>query len=107
MKNVWGFVFVCFCLSLSCKLLKALFSRDLGGLAEALQAPAAWHPQHLILIPKTNPSLFITADTVSLLCWTLATDYDDAPPLCCPGKTTCRSELRVPAGVPVLPAELD
>lgn len=93
-------VFYIFCPScFSCKLLQALFSWDAGGLAaETFQAPAAWYPQHLILIPQTKPSLFIIPDTVLLLCQTLAIEYEDRAPLCCLGKIGWRSELPMAAG---------
>lgn len=67
-------------------------------MAEAFQAPAAWHPQHLILIPQTKPSLFSTTDIVLLLCRTPAIDYEDAAPLCRLGKMACRSELPTAEG---------
>lgn len=58
---------------LSCKLLKAPFSLDPTGPGpEALQASAAWHPQHLILIAETKPALFITTEIVPSLYQTQA-----------------------------------
>jgi len=85
------------CLSfLSCKLLKALFSPDAGGLAaETFQAPAAWHPNPDTAY-KTVP--FITSDVVPLLCQTQAIDYEGTAPLCCPGQTACRGELPAAGG---------